>query len=86
MKNASLVNLILLSAAIVVVCGLDPLSRVSKLRNSASPRFFSLSALNEDPLLVRVARGEDAERVPVWMMRQAGRHMQVLSDLIVLAS
>ncbi|GBG69176.1 hypothetical protein CBR_g3876 [Chara braunii] len=29
----------------------------------------------EDPLLVRVARGEDAERAPVWLMRQAGRYM-----------
>lgn len=30
-----------------------------------------------DPLLLRAARGEKTERVPVWMMRQAGRHMQV---------
>ncbi|BDA40596.1 Uroporphyrinogen decarboxylase [Coccomyxa sp. Obi] len=29
----------------------------------------------EDPLLLRVARGEDAERTPVWLMRQAGRYM-----------
>ncbi|KAK9916635.1 hypothetical protein WJX75_005175 [Coccomyxa subellipsoidea] len=28
-----------------------------------------------DPLLLRVARGEDAERTPVWLMRQAGRYM-----------
>lgn len=35
----------------------------------------------EDPLLLRAARGEDVERVPVWMMRQAGRHMQIYRDL-----
>ncbi|NEO26987.1 MAG: uroporphyrinogen decarboxylase [Kamptonema sp. SIO4C4] len=33
------------------------------------------------PLLLRVAQGEDAERPPVWMMRQAGRYMKVYRDL-----
>ena len=35
-----------------------------------------------DPLLLRAARGEEVERVPVWMMRQAGRHMKVYRDLV----
>lgn len=37
---------------------------------------------NDDPLLLRAARGEEVERVPVWMMRQAGRHMQIYRDLV----
>eukprot|EP00595_Chromulina_sp_UTEXLB2642_P000390 CAMPEP_0196761192 /NCGR_PEP_ID=MMETSP1095-20130614/360_1 /TAXON_ID=96789 ORGANISM="Chromulina nebulosa, Strain UTEXLB2642" /NCGR_SAMPLE_ID=MMETSP1095 /ASSEMBLY_ACC=CAM_ASM_000446 /LENGTH=351 /DNA_ID=CAMNT_0042110419 /DNA_START=54 /DNA_END=1109 /DNA_ORIENTATION=+ len=40
---------------------------------------------NKDPLLLRAARGEKVERVPVWMMRQAGRHMKVYRDLVKVA-
>lgn len=51
---------------------------------SGSRRSSSLkmqAELIKDPLLLRAARGEEVERVPVWMMRQAGRHMQVYRDL-----
>lgn len=38
-------------------------------------------AVSKDPLLIRAAKGEKTERTPVWMMRQAGRHIKEYRDL-----
>jgi uroporphyrinogen decarboxylase len=59
---------------------------------SSSSNLFSAATENEatsqsgattkDPLLIRAARGEETERTPVWMMRQAGRHIKEYRDLV----
>eukprot|EP01031_Cornospumella_fuschlensis_P031311 gene31311-37840_t len=62
---------------------LPVVAQAFQLLSSGGNRLSSrLLMANEDPLLLRAARGEKVDRVPVWMMRQAGRHMKVYRDLI----
>ncbi|KAG2434980.1 hypothetical protein HYH02_011979 [Chlamydomonas schloesseri] len=60
-------------------------SRASVAPGRAAPRSRACTvacraAGGQDPLLLRVARGEDAERTPVWLMRQAGRYMAAFRE------
>lgn len=41
----------------------------------------SSTTKTRDPLLIRAAKGQKTERTPVWMMRQAGRHIAEYRDL-----
>ncbi|KAL4458033.1 hypothetical protein ABPG75_012898 [Micractinium tetrahymenae] len=46
----------------------------------AGRRSVAARCAQQDPLLLRVARGEEAERTPVWLMRQAGRYMAAFRE------
>ncbi|GAX79183.1 hypothetical protein CEUSTIGMA_g6623.t1 [Chlamydomonas eustigma] len=47
---------------------------------SSRKNVVKCSCASSDPLLLRVARGEAAERTPVWLMRQAGRYMAAFRE------
>ena len=74
--------------ALTPCCALPAVGGRAKTVLAASPTERAATSavlglrMEEEPLLLRAARGEKVEYTPVWMMRQAGRHMQVYRDLV----
>ncbi len=77
-----------MSVVILVTIILVFADKVSSFRNSnpgklsrLCSRCHAVADNDAEPILLRAAKGNSVERTPVWMMRQAGRHMQAYRDL-----
>ncbi|KAD1040241.1 hypothetical protein E3N88_43383 [Mikania micrantha] len=56
--------------------------RPNRIVCSAGASVAELKAVNAtEPLLLNAVRGQDVERPPVWLMRQAGRYMKSYQQL-----
>jgi uroporphyrinogen decarboxylase len=58
-----------------------PSALFSATEEASSTASNNANVAAKEPLLIRAAKGEKTERTPVWMMRQAGRHIAEYREL-----
>ena len=55
-------------------------SDTNNTENASSNNAVSTGTASDRDILIRAARGEEVERTPVWLMRQAGRYMAAFRE------
>ena len=75
------------AASFAATCSSSPAARCRSRRAGCRSR-PSMSASDEHDILLRVAKGEKADRAPVWLMRQVNMGMSpaVLKECTLMSS